>query len=124
MTKQPEKSSFRDPAGFVFQKDGNIFRQINQDGKTDFETFMQSGLYEKLIDEKLIVSHEVSQIECPEPNLGWKVIKPEKIDFISYPYEWCFSQLKDAALATLKIQKIALENNMSLKDAKCLQYPI
>jgi ribosomal protein L11 methylase PrmA len=117
MTKQPEKSSFRDPAGFVFQKDGNIFRQINQAGKTDYKTFMQSGLYEKLIDEKLIVSHEVSQIECPEPNLGWKVIKPEKIDFISYPYEWCFSQLKDAALATLKIQKIALENNMSLKDA-------
>lgn len=52
--------------------------------------------------------------------LGWlknKVLKPERIPFISYPYEWSFSQLKDAALATLEIEKIALEHGMTLKDA-------
>lgn len=48
---------------------------------------------------------------------GWKIIKPELIPFISYPYEWAFSMLKDAALLTLKIQKIALGYGMSLKDA-------
>ena len=37
--------------------------------------------------------------------------------FISYPYEWSFGQLKDAALATLSIQKRALKAGMSLKDA-------
>lgn len=45
------------------------------------------------------------------------IIKPDEIPYISYPYEWCFSQLKDAALLTLKIQKLALTHNMSLKDA-------
>ena len=45
------------------------------------------------------------------------VIRPELIRFVSYPYEWCFSQLQDAALTTLKIQKLALEFGMSLKDA-------
>jgi ribosomal protein L11 methylase PrmA len=47
----------------------------------------------------------------------YKVIEPEKIDFISYPYEWSFSQLKDAALATLELQQTALEHGMTLKDA-------
>ncbi len=39
------------------------------------------------------------------------------MSFISYPYEWSFGQLKDAALATLSIQKRALQYGMSLKDA-------
>jgi hypothetical protein len=47
----------------------------------------------------------------------FKIIQPERVPFISYPYEWSFSQLKDAALATLAIQKRAMKYNMSLKDA-------
>ena len=47
----------------------------------------------------------------------YKILKPERIRFISYPYEWAFNMLKDAALLTLEIQKIALEYGMSLKDA-------
>jgi ribosomal protein L11 methylase PrmA len=39
------------------------------------------------------------------------------VPFISYPYEWSFGQLKDAALATLTIQNRALKLGMSLKDA-------
>jgi hypothetical protein len=39
------------------------------------------------------------------------------VDFISYPYEWCFSQLKDAALTTLRVQKVAMNYGMTLKDA-------
>jgi hypothetical protein len=42
---------------------------------------------------------------------------PKQIQFITYPYEWCFNQYKEAALLTLKIQKFCLENNFSLKDA-------
>jgi len=48
---------------------------------------------------------------------AYQIIQPQLVEFISYPYEWCFGQLKDAALLTLKIQKIALEYGMSLKDA-------
>jgi ribosomal protein L11 methylase PrmA len=61
-------------------------------------------------------------VEPAEPGSAHKVIQPEQIPFISYPYEWSFSQLKDAALATLEIQKRALEYEMSLKD--CSAYNI
>jgi ribosomal protein L11 methylase PrmA len=53
---------------------------------------------------------------------AYKVLKPERIPFISYPYEWSFSQLKHAALATLEVQKKSLDRGMSLKD--CSAYNI
>src|SRR5690606_15449817 len=51
------------------------------------------------------------------PKDAYKIIQPEKINFISYPYEWSFSQYKDAALTTLEIQRRSLQAGMSLKDA-------
>jgi hypothetical protein len=45
------------------------------------------------------------------------VLQPRIVDFISYPYEWSFSQLKDAALLTLELQSRALDAGMRLKDA-------
>jgi hypothetical protein len=78
---------------------------------------MGSGLYTKLVDSGLLIPHQETDIEPLRIDLAYKIIKPEVIDFISYPYEWCFSQLKDAALITLQIQKKALEFGMSLKDA-------
>lgn len=78
---------------------------------------MESGLYEKLVKNRLLVPH--SEVDTPpaDPSVSLKVIRPERIPFISYPYEWSFSQLKDAALATLSLQKRALKAEMSIKDA-------
>jgi ribosomal protein L11 methylase PrmA len=112
-------SSFRDPAGFVFEYGGSIYRQVNRDGADDYDHFISSGLYQKLLDEKLIVGHkEISQTKkFGEHKKRYKIIQPELVPFISYPYEWTFHQLKDAALLTLKIQKIAIEHGMILKDS-------
>lgn len=78
---------------------------------------MDSGLYEKLVKARLLIPHvEVDQAPA-EKEACFKVIQPERVPFISYPYEWSFGQLKDAALATLSIQKRALKLDMSLKDA-------
>jgi hypothetical protein len=56
-------------------------------------------------------------LSVPSRSLTYKTIKPKIIQFISYPYEWCFSQLKDAAVLTLEIQLLALKHKMMLKDA-------
>lgn len=110
-------ASFRDPSGFVFTEGEEIYRAVNQCYQENYEILKQSGLYDELVLKGLLVSHtEVANTEFPDKNV-FKILKPEKISFISYPYEWCFSQLKDAALATLEIQKIALNFGMTLKDA-------
>jgi hypothetical protein len=108
-------SSFRDRSGFLFQRDGIIYRQVNITYKENYDYLMNSGLYETLVRSDLLIPHEEADIEVPK--FAYKVIKPELIPFISYPYEWCFSQLKDAALTTLRIQKKALDFGMSLKDS-------
>jgi len=109
--------SFRDPSGFLFYRNGSIYRQVNAVYKNNYDLLINSNLYKTLLDERLLVSHEEIDTEGAEPDKAYKVLKVERIPFISYPYEWCFSQLKDAALTTLRIQKMALNYGMSLKDA-------
>ena len=109
--------SFRDPSGFLYASDGVLLRQINTMYAEHYDHFLDSDLYKGLVDAKWIIPHEevpLSHAMTPE---AYKVIRPERIEFISYPYEWCFSQLKDAALLTLAVQRKALEHGMSLKDA-------
>ncbi|MCJ7669604.1 MAG: SAM-dependent methyltransferase [Dehalococcoidia bacterium] len=117
-------ASFRDPSGFLFQQDGVIYRQVNLVYKDDYDHLMSSSLYQALVDDKLLIPHEEVSIEPPVPEIAYKIIKPEMIPFISYPYEWCFSQLRDAALTTLKIQRKALEFGMTLRDSSAynIQY--
>ena len=110
-------SSFRDPAGFLYCRDGCLYRQINTEYSTDYDLLNSSGLYATLVKAKLLIPHTEVGIEFAENSLAYKVIRPELIQTISYPYEWCFSQLKDAALTTIKIQRIALKFGMVLKDA-------
>lgn len=109
--------SFRDPAGFLFRKSGSLYRQVNNSYRENYDSLMESGLYDTLTRGSWMVAHEEAKTSlAPRPD-AYKVIEPELIPFISYPYEWCFSQLRDAALLTLKIQTVALDHGMSLRDA-------
>ncbi len=110
-------ASFRDPSGFLFQREGILYRQVNKSYQADYDRLMQSGLYERLIKAKKLIPHEENDAVPAVADTAYRVIQPEKVAFISYPYEWSFSQLKDAALLTLSIQKTALEYGLSLKDA-------
>jgi 2-polyprenyl-3-methyl-5-hydroxy-6-metoxy-1,4-benzoquinol methylase len=117
---QRESSSFRDPAGYIYKSDnGTILRVISNYGKSDFDALEKSGLYKELTDEGLLVEHkDVSS--GYKSKLGadvYKVIEPEQLPLISYPYEWSYSQYKDAALTTLEVHRRALEKGLSLKDS-------
>ncbi len=114
-----DPASFRDPAGHVFFHEGRPHRQVNPVYREHYELLMGSGLYERLTAEGLLVDHQ----ELPEPLAvpgeapPYKTLLPRPLRWISYPYEWCFSSLRQAALATLRIQREALDHGMSLKDA-------
>lgn len=110
-------SSFRDPSGWVYSQNQAILRQVNLLYKEDYDLLMDSELYATLIKKDLLIPHTEVKMSPLHPAVSYKVIKPEKIKFISYPYEWSFSQLKDAALLTLAVQKEALQSGMILKDA-------
>lgn len=114
--KRNHPSSFKDPSGYIFTYQSRLYREIDPFYINQYTQLMTSGLYHRLVQESLLIPHREDHMLKPEKP-GGKIIEPTRIPCISYPYEWSFSQLKDAALATLKIQMIALEYGMSLRDA-------
>jgi ribosomal protein L11 methylase PrmA len=110
-------ASFRDPSGFLFFREGVLYRQINRAYEHEYARLFELGLYERLVKAGLLIPHVEVDPASAESDSAYKVIQPERVPFISYPYEWSFSQLKDAARATLSIQRRALKVGMSLKDA-------
>lgn len=108
-----ENASFRDPSGQVWTSEGNkVIRIIKPSYFDDYRKLMKSGLYQILVDSNLLIPHK-------EINTGVNeiIIEPEFVPFISYPYEWCFSMLQQAAINTLRINQMAMQFGMILKDA-------
>jgi hypothetical protein len=112
-----ETGSYRDPSGFVFYRKNKPYRQINRVYSSQYQYLMSSGLYRQLVDKSWLIPHTEVGVENALYDEAFQVIKPDLVPFISYPYGWCFSQLKDAALTMLEIQNMALEYGMTLKDA-------
>ena len=112
-------SSFRDTSGYIFLHHNKIFRRVNMIYRSDYDMLKKSGLWTNLVNENYLINHrevELNSKSIDKKNC-YKIIQPLIVPFVSYPYEWCFQQLKEAASLILKIQKIALGYNMSLKDA-------
>ena len=85
-------ASYRDPSGFIFMEDGILKRQINPIFFEEYDAAVKAGIYNRLIEKGWLVPHQ--EISRDESKV---VIQPEQIPFISYPYEWSFTQYKHAA---------------------------
>ncbi|HUQ66251.1 MAG TPA: hypothetical protein VM101_08855 [Flavitalea sp.] len=110
-------ASFRDPSGFVFQWNGDYYRQVNKIYADEYDRLMQSGLYHHLTSSGFLLPHAETEAIIADKNKWYKTLHPKQVLFITYPYEWCFSQLKDAALLTINILKASLDHGMIIKDA-------
>ena len=110
-------SSYRDPSGYVFEKNGIIYRQVNKIFSEDFDFFISGGCYDALVKKNMLIPHETIH-ENLTGDENWHVtLKPQRVGFITYPFEWSFNMLRDAALLTLQLLKEGIEWGMILKDA-------
>ena len=106
--------SYKDPSGHLFIRNKILYRQVNFSYQKDYDFLIDSGLYQSLSESNRLINH----IEIDNSDKGtYKLLQPTFINTFSYPYEWSFSQLKDAAFLTLHIQKESLLKGMTLKDA-------
>ena len=115
MKSERSGASFRDPSGFVYTADGVLYRQVNSSYLPHYELLMSSGLYDALVANGWLVRHEAVPGDSDAGST--RILRPDRIPYVSYPYEWCFSQLKDAALLTLDMAMVSLAHGMTLKDA-------
>ena len=115
-----DDGSFRDPDARVAYLNDSVYRIVYHNGFKKFD-FVKKILENKSVAEYLIETEEVSQQELKLLNSdidkNVKVFKHKKIEFISYPYEWSFHRLKDAALHHLDLHINLLKNNATLIDA-------
>jgi SAM-dependent methyltransferase len=117
-----ESGSFRDREGRVYRFDGRIFRGLNKTALENFRKLESTSFYRKFLETgALVESRECHPDEVPLPPAvreRWAgFLEHEPIAVITYPYEWTFGMLRDAALLQLDLLEAAILENMSLKDA-------
>ena len=116
-----ESGSFRDRNGRIFYEKGNIYRAISHRALGEWKHLTETKFFHKASAEgKLVHTEQIDIAVLSDPSIAkeWAaVLKHELISFISYPYEWSFGMLKDAALLQLDLLEKALNENMTLKDA-------
>lgn len=120
-TLNREFSSFRDPSGFLFWRDGKILRWVGERYAKSLRHAQDSGLIAKAIADGLLLEFAVldpSAVDVDPPGIApTMLLEPRQLALITYPYEWSFNALKDAALLTLDLHALALSHGMVLKDA-------
>ena len=71
-----DAGSYRDPAGFVFRRDGVVYRQIAPSFADEWQAYLDSGLYERLRDEGIVIPHEKADLELAAVPPAHAVIRP------------------------------------------------
>jgi len=118
--KTYDSGSFRDPSGRVFYYQDDIFREIFLTGLSKFEFLKKNNLLNDLIKANYLIyteelnTNDTEKLKSKNDSI---IIKHEKLNYISYPYEWTFNQLKDAAIFHLDLQLFLLEKGAKLIDA-------
>jgi hypothetical protein len=113
-----EPGSFRDRTCRIYYHQGNVFRALTPGALSEWEALRNASFFRRLAGEGKIVATEQIEPAPALPGGGWAaVLRHERIPFISYPYEWCFGMLREAALLQLELLQAALVEGLSLKDA-------
>ena len=119
MATHREPGSFRDPANAVLHLDGRVLRGLDAAGLAAYEAAVGSAAVRGAIEDGRIVgTRRLADEEIPADLVGRfaGVLEHETIPFISYPYEWSFSMLRDAGVLHLELLLAALEDDVTMKD--------
>ena len=109
----PDPGSFRDPASRVVIDGDKVMRLLDERGLEGWRALSATDFFRKAVaDGQLIDSVEV---DPPDGSAG--ALRHPRLDLITYPYEWTFSMLRDAALLQLDLLEGALSAGLTIKDA-------
>ncbi len=100
--------------GYTFVWRKKIYRAIYEKSQKDIRQTLKSGFLKELEKRDLIPKTIIAKLKTFDSNL---VLEHKKIQHITYPKEWSFNMLKDAALITLEVNKIAKNYSFQTIDA-------
>ena len=112
-----EPGSFRDRRGKVFYRNGEVYRALDSQASLAWVHLEKSPFYARNLSLGRIVKTTTAESDFPLDSQWTSVVRHDRIQAISYPYEWCFSQLKEAALLQLDLIAEALADDITVRDA-------
>ena len=115
-----EAGSFRDPDTRVFHYNDSVYRCLSARALADWQRLAATDFFARFAaDRRIVATRRITDAEALPPlDERWAaVLEHERLPFVSYPYEWSFGMLKDAALLQLDLTRAALDEDMTLKDA-------
>src|SRR5687768_9744665 len=116
-----EPGSFRDRTARVFYHDGRIFRGLNETALREWQALSATGFFQRMSGAGAIVpthQRDLASLPLSSSDPQWTaVLEHERLPFVSYPYEWSFEMLRDAALLQLDLVLAGLDEGIGLKDA-------
>ncbi|HEY1739171.1 MAG TPA: methyltransferase [Acidimicrobiia bacterium] len=118
MTDIAESASFRDPDASVFYAGDRVLRGLHERAAGDWQMLSGTKFFPAFTaDGRIVPTKAVDPIADSAISGTYDVVlEHERIPFISYPYEWTFGMLRDAAVLHLEIMLAALDEGMSMKD--------
>ena len=116
---EPDAGSFRDNAGSIVYYKDKVLRILEPEGEKRINFSIKKKFFNNPEIKKFLVPSRITKDYDSEINNSQNkiVIEHDKIPYISYPYEWCFEQLKDAAIHHINFHLFLLKNDASLIDA-------
>jgi SAM-dependent methyltransferase len=121
-----DSGSFRDRRNRIFYHDGAVLRGLDPHSLREWMVLSSTEFFSRFQNEGKIVKTErfekASASSSADIGEWAEVLKHERVPFVSYPYEWCFSMLRDAALLQLELLLAALREDMILKDASAFNF--
>lgn len=117
-----DPASFRDRSARVFYRDGQVLRGLNAQALANWDRLSSTRFFARFTETGALVGTErlpdAANATGSSGTTGWAAfLRHERLPFVSYPYEWCFGMLKDAALLQLDLLLAAVDEGMILKDA-------
>ncbi|MEX0663391.1 MAG: methyltransferase [Acidimicrobiia bacterium] len=116
---EPAAGSWRDPSSRVFEADGHIVRALDADAAADYAVLAASPLFRDALRERRIVgTRALEPLPATLVEQGWvAALEHDRVPVVTYPFEWTFSMLRDAALLQLDLTEQALADDLITKDA-------
>ena len=118
-----DAASFRDPTNAVFYRNGTVLRGLSGDSIDNWTALAKTAFFARRIADRSLVATAAAAADVGGAEIGsgldvaWPVVlEHERIPFVTYPYEWTFGQLRDAALLHLDLLRDALGEGMTMKD--------